>query len=203
MASESSHDGVQAVLVQEPSAPRARRGTATLVRPQPAADAASDLAPGVASDAGSDVEPASESKVRPGREPEALAESATELDAPAERAVPAQRPGPSTVESVPDESPAEVPVLIPAAAPPPGLSERDRAVLTFEKQYWKYSGAKEQAIRDRFGLSATRYYQVLNALLDNPAAQEFEPVVVKRLRRIRAARQRSRTGAGAPRPASA
>jgi hypothetical protein len=76
-------------------------------------------------------------------------------------------------------------------------------VLTFEKQYWKYSGAKEQAIRDRFGLSATRYYQVLNALLDNPAAQEFEPVVVKRLRRIRATRQRSRSGAGTPRPASA
>ncbi len=74
------------------------------------------------------------------------------------------------------------------------LSDRDRAVLLFEKQYWKYSGAKEQAIRDRFEMSATRYYQVLNALLDRPEAQEFEPGLVKRLRRERAARQRARSG---------
>ena len=73
------------------------------------------------------------------------------------------------------------------------LSKRERAVLIFEKQYWKYSGAKEQAIRDRFEMSATRYYQVLNALLDRPEAQEFEPMLVKRLRRQRAARQRSRS----------
>ncbi|WP_349260924.1 DUF3263 domain-containing protein [Actinocrinis sp.] len=73
------------------------------------------------------------------------------------------------------------------------LSERDRAVLIFEKQYWKYTGAKEQAIRDRFEMSATRYYQVLNALLDRPEAQEFEPMLVKRLRRQRAARQRARS----------
>jgi len=80
------------------------------------------------------------------------------------------------------------------------LSERDRAVLIFEKQYWKYTGAKEQAIRDRFEMSATRYYQVLNALLDRPEAQEFEPMLVKRLRRQRAARQRARSGRAQPRP---
>jgi hypothetical protein len=80
------------------------------------------------------------------------------------------------------------------------LSERDRAMLTFEKQYWKYTGAKEQAIRDRFELSATRYYQVLNALLDRPEALEFEPMLVKRLRRQRAARQRARSGRAQPRP---
>ena len=73
------------------------------------------------------------------------------------------------------------------------LSERERAVLTFEKQYWKYSGAKEQAIRDRFEMSATRYYQVLNALLDRAEAQEFEPALVKRLRRERATK-RARSG---------
>jgi hypothetical protein len=73
-------------------------------------------------------------------------------------------------------------------------------VLTFEKQYWKYSGAKEQAIRDRFEMSATRYYQVLNALLDRPEAQEFEPMLVKRLRRQRAARQRARSDRAQPRP---
>jgi hypothetical protein len=82
------------------------------------------------------------------------------------------------------------PAAQPQARP---LTERDRAVLIFEKQYWKYSGAKEQAIRDRFEMSATRYYQVLNALLDRPEAQEFEPMLVKRLRRQRAARQRSRS----------
>lgn len=74
-----------------------------------------------------------------------------------------------------------------------GLSERDRAVLSFEKQHFKYSGTKEQAIRDRFGMSATRYYQVLNALLDRPEALEFDPLVVNRLRRRRAVRQRARS----------
>ena len=50
------------------------------------------------------------------------------------------------------------------------LSDRDRAVLAFERQWWKYAGAKEQAIRELFDMSATRYYQVLNALLDRPEA---------------------------------
>ena len=73
------------------------------------------------------------------------------------------------------------------------LSERDRAILEFERQWWKYAGAKEQAIRDLFDMSATRYYQVLNALLDNPAALETDPMLVKRLRRMRATRQRARS----------
>ncbi|MFN8168935.1 MAG: DUF3263 domain-containing protein [Candidatus Nanopelagicales bacterium] len=73
------------------------------------------------------------------------------------------------------------------------LSDRDRSILEFERQWWKYAGAKEQAIRDLFDMSATRYYQVLNALLDNPAALEAEPMLVKRLRRMRAARQRARS----------
>jgi len=54
--------------------------------------------------------------------------------------------------------------------------------------------AKEQAIRDQFGVSATRYYQMLNALLDNPAALAHDAVLVKRLRRLRATRARARTG---------
>ena len=73
------------------------------------------------------------------------------------------------------------------------LSERDRQILEFERQWWKYAGAKEQAIRDLFDMSATRYYQVLNALLDNPAAMAADPMLVKRLRRMRAARQRARS----------
>ena len=73
------------------------------------------------------------------------------------------------------------------------LSDRDREILEFERQWWKYAGAKEQAIRDLFDMSATRYYQVLNTLIDNPAALEADPMLVKRLRRMRAARQRARS----------
>jgi len=73
------------------------------------------------------------------------------------------------------------------------LSERDQEILAFERQWWKYAGAKEQAVRDLFDMSATRYYQVLNALIDRPAALEFDPMLVKRLRRLRAARQRARS----------
>ena len=74
-----------------------------------------------------------------------------------------------------------------------GLSERDQQILAFERQWWKYAGAKEQAIRELFDMSATRYYQVLNALIDTPAALAFDPMLVKRLRRMRASRQRART----------
>jgi hypothetical protein len=73
------------------------------------------------------------------------------------------------------------------------LSERDREILAFERQWWKYAGAKEQAIRELFDMSATRYYQVLNALLDRPEALAFDPMLVKRLRRLRTARQRARS----------
>jgi hypothetical protein len=73
------------------------------------------------------------------------------------------------------------------------LSERDQQVLGFERQWWKYAGAKEQAIRELFDMSATRYYQVLNALIDSPAALAHDPMLVKRLRRMRASRQRART----------
>lgn len=74
-----------------------------------------------------------------------------------------------------------------------GLSELQQRVLEFERSWWRYAGAKEQAIRDEFGLSATRYYQTLNALIDTRAAMEFDPLLVKRLRRLRAERQRVRT----------
>ncbi len=73
------------------------------------------------------------------------------------------------------------------------LSQRDRDILAFERQWWKYAGAKEQAVRDTFAMSATRYYQVLNALIDMPAALAYDPLLVKRLRRLRQARQRARS----------
>jgi hypothetical protein len=74
-----------------------------------------------------------------------------------------------------------------------GLRRRDREILTFERQWWKYAGAKEQAIRDLFDMSATRYYQLLNALIDSPEALAEDPMLVKRLRRLRASRQRQRS----------
>jgi hypothetical protein len=73
------------------------------------------------------------------------------------------------------------------------LSVRDADILAFERQWWKFAGAKEQAIRDKFGMSATRYYQVLNALIDKPEALAQDPLLVKRLRRLRATRQRNRS----------
>jgi hypothetical protein len=73
------------------------------------------------------------------------------------------------------------------------LSERDQQILAFERLWWKYAGAKEQAVREQFAMSATRYYQVLNALIDKPEALAFDPLLVKRLRRLRAARQRQRS----------
>lgn len=74
-----------------------------------------------------------------------------------------------------------------------GLSERDAKILEFENRWWQYAGAKEQAIREMFDMSATRYYQVLNAIIDMPAALEANPMLVKRLRRMRDARQKARS----------
>ena len=73
------------------------------------------------------------------------------------------------------------------------LTDRDRDIIGFERQWWKYAGAKEQAIRELFDMSATRYYQVLNALIDNPIALEADPMLIKRQRRLRATRQRARS----------
>jgi hypothetical protein len=73
------------------------------------------------------------------------------------------------------------------------LSARERDILSFERQWWKYAGAKEQAIKDLFDMSATRYYQVLNALIDRPEALVHDPMLVKRLRRLRTTRQRTRS----------
>jgi hypothetical protein len=79
------------------------------------------------------------------------------------------------------------------STPTAELSERDREIITFERQWWKYAGAKEQAIRELFDMSATRYYQVLNVLIDDPAALEADPMLIKRLHRLRATRQRARS----------
>jgi hypothetical protein len=75
------------------------------------------------------------------------------------------------------------------------LSDRDAEILDFERTWWRSPGAKEQTIRERFDMSPTRYYQVLNALIDNPAALASDPLLVKRLRRLRDERRRNRSAA--------
>ena len=72
------------------------------------------------------------------------------------------------------------------------LTERDLAILDFERSWWKHAGVKEQAIKERFEMSATRYYQLLNDLLEHPAAMTQDPILVKRLKRLRVYRQRQR-----------
>lgn len=74
----------------------------------------------------------------------------------------------------------------------PELTEREEQILAFESKWWKHAGSKEQAIRDTFALSSTRYYQLLNGLLENPAALRRDPVLVGRLRRLRSTRARTR-----------
>lgn len=90
---------------------------------------------------------------------------------------------------------------------PSGLSARDARILGFERQWWRHVGAKEEAIRQEFGLSAARYYQLLNALIDSPDAVRHDPMLVGRLQRGREARTRARsarafrtTGTGGIRP---
>lgn len=73
------------------------------------------------------------------------------------------------------------------------LSDRDREILEFERHWWKYAGAKESEIREKFDMSSVRYYQVLNWLIDQPAALEADPMLVRRLRRLREQRQAQRS----------
>ena len=70
----------------------------------------------------------------------------------------------------------------------PALSARELDILAFERAWWRRGGRKEEAIREEFGISAARYYQVLGALIETPAALREDPMLVKRLQRLRDAR---------------
>lgn len=74
----------------------------------------------------------------------------------------------------------------------PELSDHQRAILDFERQWWRQAGAKEQAIRDNFEMSPTRYYQTLNGLIDLPEALHYDAPLVNRLIRLRATATRTR-----------
>ncbi|HET9518407.1 MAG TPA: DUF3263 domain-containing protein [Actinoplanes sp.] len=116
-------------------------------------------------------------------DPDALAPTPTTSAADTDGA--AENEAPSIASLVPaprEESPAG----------PAALTEREGQILAFERKWWKHAGSKEQAIRDTFGLSSTRYYQLLNGLLDNPAAMQHDPVLIARLRRLRSTRARTR-----------
>ena len=80
----------------------------------------------------------------------------------------------------------------PAHEPETGLSARDAAILDFERQWWRHAGAKEEAIRSQFQLSAARYYQLLNVVIDTPDAVRHDPMLVRRLQRARDARTNAR-----------
>ena len=72
------------------------------------------------------------------------------------------------------------------------LSERDLAILEFENRWWQHAGQKDEAVRTAFGFSPTRYYQLLGVLIDSPAALVHDPLLVKRLQRLRDSRQAAR-----------
>lgn len=82
------------------------------------------------------------------------------------------------------------------------LDERERAILDFERHWWKHAGAKEDAIRSEFSLSSARYYQVLGALIDRREALVYDPMLVKRLQRMRDARSAARAARSTPQSSS-
>lgn len=73
------------------------------------------------------------------------------------------------------------------------LEDRDLEILEFERAWWKYAGAKDSAIREKFDMSVPRYYQVLNVLIDHPAALAYDATLVRRLGRLRTERAAQRT----------
>ena len=74
-----------------------------------------------------------------------------------------------------------------------GLSELEIKMLDFERQWWRYAGAKESAIKELFDLTPPAYYQMLNNLIDREDAVLAEPILVKRLCRLRESRTAARS----------
>lgn len=72
------------------------------------------------------------------------------------------------------------------------LSDLEVRILDFERQWWRYAGAKETGIKEQFKLSAREYYELLNNLIDREDALAASPLLIKRLRRLREARLQKR-----------
>ena len=73
------------------------------------------------------------------------------------------------------------------------LSDLEVRILDFERQWWKYAGAKDAAIKELFQISAKEYYELLNNLIDREDALAASPLLIKRPRRLREARVSSRS----------
>jgi hypothetical protein len=82
------------------------------------------------------------------------------------------------------------------AHPLSSLDQRSAEVLDFEREAWKLTVTKERAIRERFGFSPSRYHQLLHRIIDRPEALIYDPMLVRRLRRVREVRRRARTASG-------
>ena len=65
------------------------------------------------------------------------------------------------------------------------LTDRDRAILALEAEWPRHGGAKEEVIRRTLGMSPARYYQLLERLIDTEQALEHDPLLIRRLRRLR------------------
>ena len=74
-----------------------------------------------------------------------------------------------------------------------GLSELELKMLEFERTWWRHAGAKESSIKELFNLTPPAYYQLLNNLIYRQEALMAQPILVKRLRRIRDARTTARS----------
>ncbi len=72
------------------------------------------------------------------------------------------------------------------------LTDREQEILAFEREWWRFATAKDRAARDRLGLSVTDYYRALSELIDRDEALEHDPLLVRRMRRLRAIRRRER-----------
>lgn len=91
------------------------------------------------------------------------------------------------------ESTIETPsgAQVPGQADVPGLTDAERAMLAFEREWWNNPSSKESLVKQKFGMTNTQYHQVLNKLIDTPQALEADPMLVKRLQRRRSARRRT------------
>lgn len=78
-----------------------------------------------------------------------------------------------------------------------GLTDEAKATLDFEREWWRYAGDKQGAIKEHFSCSPTSYYRFLNDIIDDDRSLVYDPMLVKRLRRMRVARQRQRADARA------
>ena len=74
-----------------------------------------------------------------------------------------------------------------------GLTKLEIEMLDFERTWWRYAGVKESSIKELFNLTPPAYYQLLNNLIERNEALIAEPILVKRLRRLRDSRTAQRS----------